>query len=495
MELNTELMTHLESLTKKGDTQQVSEIVDSLVLKRIPRPLAAPLAQICFRNSLYLQSLRVLNPIVSPTAPITPPPLATEIIAYATALMSLNMNREARVWLQKVDKQLYPEALLIESFTYFGEWNYQKTIPLLKKFSANPRVSYYRQVVGKVNLAAAYVTSGMNMKAEALLLSLLSITRDRGFRLLQGNTLELLAQLEIQKKDYPKALEYLTQAKAVFPDSTSIYFFFVKKWERICLMLLNPESKQLITDCENLKEEVLKWRHWETARDVDLYIAFATHNLELLEKVIVGTPNPHFQKKVELLFGYKVTPPKVLHLKTNEHPEHTIEFSAIISKLNNSKYQSQLVSILTRDLYRPANLGLLFSELHPEESFNPVTSEKRILNQIYALNKTLSSMGDFFELRKDKMDFVFKIKPNVDFILTRFKNSYQPIPSLKEKLYHLGSTPFNSSKLATLLACSQRKAQMLIKDLLKQEFIIPLNRGPRSTYALRYYYPSKSLTK
>ncbi|MCK6598526.1 MAG: hypothetical protein L6Q37_09205, partial [Bdellovibrionaceae bacterium] len=96
-------------------------------------------------------------------------PQPDEIIAYAMALVSLNMNTEARKHLKKIDKELFPDALLFESFSYFGEWNYEKTIPLLKKFSRNPRVSYYRQIVGKVNLIAAYVLCARLVEAEELL--------------------------------------------------------------------------------------------------------------------------------------------------------------------------------------------------------------------------------------------------------------------------------------------------------------------------------------
>lgn len=484
-------MTQLETLTKQGDTQQVSEIINRLVLKRIPRDLAAQLAQICFRNSLYLQSLRILNPIVCPPAPINPKPQPSEIIAYATALVSLNMNREARNLLQQLDPATNPEALLIESFSYFGEWNYEKTIPLLKRFSTNPRVSYYRQIVGKVNLAAAYVTSAKKTEANNLLLELLNITGERNFRLLQGNTLELLAQLEIQKKNYLKALEYLNDAKKIFPDNTSIYFFFVKKWEFICRLLLSPQSQELINTCEDLKSEALKWRHWETARDIDLYIAFATKDMRLVQKLLQGTPNPNYIKKIELLFGHKITPEKIFKFRGDletSPPRISLDFIQISEKIQNNRYQNKLFSLLTRDFYRPVNLGYLFSRLHPDENFNPVTSEKRILNQIYMLVKNLNTDTTCFELHKSKMDFIFKLKPGIELVLTRQGNRRHPTPTLKEKMRKFGSTAFSTNQLAQLLNCSKRKAQYILKQLLTQNFVKCVNKGPKTAYTLSSYY-------
>lgn len=491
MEVNIDLMTQLETLTKQGDTQQVSEIINRLVLKRIPRELAAQLAQICFRNSLYIQSLRILNPIVCPPTPISPKPQPTEIIAYATALVSLNMNREARNLLQQLDTTINPEALLIESFSYFGEWSYEKTIPLLKRFSTNPRVSLYRQIVGKVNLAAAYVTSAQQIEAENLLLELLKVTSERNFRLLQGNTLELLAQLEIQKKNYSKALEYLNEAKQIFPDSTSIYFFFVKKWECICRLLLSPHSKELIKSCESLKSEALKWRHWETARDIDLYIAFATNNMDLIQKLVQGTPNSNYIKKIELLFGYKITPEKIFKLRSDNDitpPKVSFDFIKISERIQTNKYQNKLFTLLTKDFYRPVNLGYLFSQLHPEENFNPLTSEKRILNQIYTLAQNLNTDNTYFELHKSKMDFIFKLKPGVELVFKRQGNRRHHATTLKEKMRSFGAVPFSTNQLAQLLNCSKRKAQQVIKQLKTQNFVECINKGPKTVYVLSNFY-------
>lgn len=490
MEINSDLVEQLETLTRSGKTQKVAEIVDRLVLSRAPRALAARLAQLCFRNSLYLQSLRVLSPIVRSETPVNPPPQPTEMIAYASALVSLNMPREARSYLRRVNKVENPEALLIESFSYFGEWNYAKSIPLLKKFIANPRVSLYRQVVGKVNLAAAFVTSAHQVQAELLLKELLALTTERGLRLLKGNTLELLAQVEIQKKNYEQALFYLQEAKQEFPDTNSIYFFFVKKWESICKMLLNPGDQSSIAACEELKTEAKQWRHWETARDVDLYIAFATKDEELLQKLIAGTANPNFIKKIELLYGHKIMPAKKVSLQASgaKAPvENSLSYTEITKSLKLKSSGQKLFSLLTRDFYRPANLGYLFSQLFPKEYFNPLTSEKRILNQVYALRDELNSKFEFLSLRKDKMDFIFELHPGAELIFHRHAHRLRHTPSLKESLRGLGAKPFSSEQLATYLACSKRKAQMLIRQLLSENFLVAHNGGPQIQYLLRCY--------
>ena len=211
IKVNTEWMSQLETLTKDGKASKVNELIKGLNFKKVPREFRYLISQICFRNSLYIESLKVLNPIIHPSTPNSPKPKAQELISYANALVSINMNTEARKLLKKVNKEEYPEALLIESFSYFGEWNYEKTIPILRKFIANPKLSYYRQIVGKVNLAAALVTTLKISEAEQLLFELLKITQENKYNLLQGNTLELLAQLEIQKRNYHQSLKYLKQ--------------------------------------------------------------------------------------------------------------------------------------------------------------------------------------------------------------------------------------------------------------------------------------------
>ena len=490
MKVDITLMTQLERLTKQGDSQKVLEIIDSLVLKKIPRKSAADLAQICFRNSLHLQSIRILNPIVCSPVRISPPQQAHEIIAYASALVSLNMNREAQNLLKKIDTELNPEALLIRSFSYFGEWNYEKTIPLLKKFCTNPRVSSYRQIVGKVNLAAAYTTTSRQKEAEDLLIDLLRTTKEKNFRLLQGNTLELFAQLEIQKKNYKKALDYLKEARTVLPDSHSIYFFFVKKWECICHMLLAPESLDSIQTCEKIKSEALARGHWETARDIDLYISFATNNADLLQKILQGTPNPLYLKKVEMLFEKKISLSQKFRLKADvsaQATELSVDFEQATSKIKNNKYQIKLFYLLTRDFYRPANFGYLFSKLYPHENFNPLTSEKRILNQVYALSKSLNAEKRICEIHKKKMDFIFKLAPDVELILSRYPHIKPWNSNLKNQMRVFGSKIFTATDLAQLLNCSKRKAQALLKDLLSQNYIKRTNKGPLTAYILSNY--------
>ncbi len=494
MEVNSDLISQLETLTKDGKARQIAEIIDDLVVKKIPRPMMALISQICFRNGLYLQSLKILNPIIRPSVTVNPKPQPNELIAYATTLVSMNMHSEARSVLASVDRNAYPESLLRMAFSYFGEWNYEKTIPLLRKFSAHPGISYYRQIVGKVNLAAAYVTSSHTSKAEELLLELLVITTERDYRLLKGNTLELLAQLEMQKKNYVRALHYLQESKR-FIDSTSIYFFFVTKWENICNLLLSPGNPEFVEKCRNLKVEAKKWRHAETARDVDLYIAFATDDNELLQKVVLGTANPSYLKKVEMLFGRKVIPDKTIKLRNlNEKPHNvtSVYYEYIASKLKHSRIQSELFLLLTKDFYRPANLGLLFSNLYPEEQFNPETSEKRVLNQVYSLARVLNQDGPYFTIRKDKMDFIFEVNSGIELVFHRHGHRLHFTPTLKEKLKAFGSGTFTSKQLANHLECSQRKAQLIIKNFVKEGFLSCVNRGAHSSYILSRYH-SRSL--
>lgn len=490
MEVNIDLVTQLERLTKQGDSRKVLEIIDNLVLKKIPRNLAAPLAQICFRNSLYLQSIKILNPIVCSTIQISPSPHPNEIIAYSSALVSLNMNREAQNLLKQIDTDAYPEALLIRAFSYFGEWNYEKPIPLLKKFCTNPRVSSYRQIVGKVNLAAAYTTTSRQTEAENLLNELLQITKDKKYRLLQGNTLELLAQLEIQKKNYKKALDFINEAKNVLPDSHSIYFFFLKKWECICLLLLTPDSLNALQMCEKIKSESIDRGHWETARDIDLYISFATHNINLLQKILQGTPNPLYLKKIEILFGRKISFDQKFTLKSDQSQtniQSSVYFEEIISDFKTNKYQVQLFYLLTRDFYRPANFGYLFSKLYPNERFNPLTSEKRILNQIYGLSQSLNAKKHFCEIHKKKMDFIFKLAPDTELILSRNLHQKPWCTTLKNQLRYFGSKVFTAQDLAAQLRCSKRKAQVILKGLLSQKYITCTNKGPKTAYVLSNY--------
>lgn len=489
MELDKNLLYQLEAYTKAGETKKVIAVLDTLSPKKIPRAYAASIAKICFRNSLYLYSLRVLDSIINAEVKLSIEPQPDEIIAYAIALVSLNMNTEARKHLKKIDKELFPDALLFESFSYFGEWNYEKTIPLLKKFSSNPRVSYYRQIVGKVNLIAAYVLCARLVEAEELLLEVLQVCKEKGYLLLLGNSLELYAQLEIQNKNYRKALEYLEEAKKVLNDTNSIYYFFIRKWESICRLLLSPQDPKYVYQCQQLKEEALKWRHWETSRDIDLYVAFSTHDDELLQKLLFGTKSNHFLKKMKKLFGREFVPNKKYLLKgkgfINVNEFKTISFQECVSLLEGKPLLTKLFIVLTSDFYKPSNFGQLFSKLFPDEKFNPYTSRKRVINLIYSLKKELNKKEINFIIKKDKMDFIFEVNYGINLLYERRGHRSHFAPSLKERLMQLKSRTFTSLELSKVLNCSRRKAQMTIKKLSEENFIVILGKGSKTSYKLK----------
>ena len=103
------------------------------------------------------------------------------------------------------------------------------------------------------------------------------------------------------------------------------------------------------------------------------------------------------------------------------------------------------------------------------------------------LAKNLNTDNNYFELRKSKMDFIFKLKPGVELIFSRQGNRRHHSISLKKKLRIFGSATFSTNQLAQLLNCSKRKAQYLLKQLQIQNFVKCIKKGPKTIYTLSNY--------
>ncbi|MCB0415718.1 MAG: hypothetical protein KDD50_15370, partial [Bdellovibrionales bacterium] len=237
------------------------------------------------------------------------------------------------------------------------------------------------------------------------------------------------------------------------------------------------------------------WRSWESRRDIDLYISYATKNPYLLQKILIGTPNIHYHNKIERLFDKKIEKQKLFSLSAHDidplQSKRIVEYQNFHQELRSSQYQQKLFSLITRDFYKPCNIGSLFENLYPKEYFNPLSSEKRLLNHVYRLND--NSTNNFFQLKKDKMDFIFLLNKNTELVFQIVNHRDRYSPSLKERIKKIGRKPFSSDELAKNLDCSQRKAQMLIKTMVIENFLFKLNLGNKTKYVMSCYKKEFSL--
>jgi tetratricopeptide (TPR) repeat protein len=488
------LVTQLELWTREGKNAVVLAELRRLKLTKIPRTYCFRLAQIARRNSEPLLSLQMMNPIVRSPLILQEPPNSKEKIVYASSLTSLGFLTEAKQLLEEIDPADEPEALLYRSFALFGEWNYAKALPLLRRFVRAPGLSEYSRVVGQVNLAAALISEAEFVAADTLLREIIEYTQKNNYHLLLGNALEILAQSRIQEGDYAQALVLLDRAAGYLGSALGLYQFFVLKWQRISKLLMNPHSSVELAALNSLRHEAFKKGYWESVRDCDLFISVTQRDKSLLQFTLCGTPFRAFHKRAFRLWGEPVTLPKEMDWCPSEFQTRADTPSApVVSILENLRdYHgmdlalhptlSPLLDQLTRDFYRPTSLGDLFARLYPSEYFDPVHSPQRIYKAIYRLRGWFKQHGFQFSVRGRHNEFrLVSLDRQSSLRVPRQRRSKQSA-FISQWHQAIGSKSFSAREFAQEFNVSERSAQLILKEALRSGKLARLGEGRARLY-------------
>jgi hypothetical protein len=152
-----EILLQLEAAVVQGEHAQVQSSLESFPPRQVPREFASKLAELAWRVSLPLVALKILHPLVYPENEFLQKASDREKTFYCAALINLGATFEATQIAKSINSEIEPEVLLIQSFAFFKTWNYQPSIALLQKYLDHPKLSPYKKLLGKVNLAAAWI--------------------------------------------------------------------------------------------------------------------------------------------------------------------------------------------------------------------------------------------------------------------------------------------------------------------------------------------------
>src|SRR5665213_926712 len=207
IEMNSyqELIAACEADVRASQTQNVSKRLAKLNTSRVPREWRLPLANICRRAGLHSLGITLLTRGVHPqkTNPVEAAS-PQELAEYAVLLLRSGALSEALTTLNGVKPSQVPESLLYRGFCHFSGWDFDQAIPCLEEYLRSP-LAAYAGLVGKVNLAYAYVECGMSDKAAALLEENIDFAGTHGHTRLQGNCHSLRAQLHLKNSEFDQA--------------------------------------------------------------------------------------------------------------------------------------------------------------------------------------------------------------------------------------------------------------------------------------------------
>jgi tetratricopeptide (TPR) repeat protein len=370
-----ELLQTCEGLLRAGKVGKAAHLVSDLNLSQMPREWRLPLAKICRRAGHTSLGLKLLTPLIlSPLKKLNTTPTPYEITEYAVLMQRNGSVDEALRLLGKVDANLVPDADLYRAFCLFNRWDYLGAIPRLEKYVATCPDGYSK-LTGQVNLAAAFAMTRNHDPALAILAEASKMAKAGEHRRLEANILEISAQVYLQMDQMSKASEQLDQA-VVLLDSLKVHdSVFIHKWQAIH----RAKRENSVAPFHDLKEHARRTRFFETVREADLYSLKIEFNQRIYENLLFGTPFTDYRVRLQKETGVHPLTKSTLHGDPSG-PVMNLDTGELNGKeiVKAGSKVHQVLSVLLRDFYKPAKVGMLFTEIFPGEYFDIFSSPDRI---------------------------------------------------------------------------------------------------------------------
>lgn len=486
-----ELLSHLETLSRGGEGLKVRKSLSEINLSKIPRTYKLGFANIARRNNQAFIALRILNSTVRAKKLLSEPASIEELAEYSVSLLNIGATREAKNLLRNLDDQKHNQVLLYKSFAAFNEWNYAETVPWLKAF-IRQETNDYQKVIGQVNLAAALNFIGDFSESQKLLNKILKSTDSLNYHLLHGNALELSALASIGLKNYHQAEEHLNAAAKHLKNVRNLTDFYVKKW-RVLLKLHQRVSKRSLDELNNLKQEAIERRNWESCREFDYFKSLFNKDRRLFTHVFFGTPYSAYREKMLKEKWFHSSLPTDYIYQSTANTTRDLEVFDLASGQHESQdvflEPGQLMHngliLMIKDFYRPRALGSLFSELFPDEVFNPDSSPDRIYQLIRRLRQWIKKNQLPIQLTESRGFYSIALQGKMAFrVPMDIQLASKEAFLLSELSSHFVTKTFTAAKACELLGLSRTSFKRFINWAQDHNHVEKQGSGPKTHYKI-----------
>jgi tetratricopeptide (TPR) repeat protein len=469
----------LENLVVAGKHSECREVLDGIQPRAIPRSWAARFGMIAFRVHHPTYTLKVLHRFIYPENHFDEPATVQEKTVYASALYTFGAIDESLKILDSMGSGEIPEVWFHTAGAHFCSWNYEAGIPYFKKYIQSSQIDSYKRLVGKVNLASAFIFTCDWDSARELLDQAMTECQSQNYRLLLGNCYELLAQIEIFQGRYENALELLDRAMESLKDQGGFYELYAEKWRLIALCMKDTNLNNLNT-LKVFRGKAFALGHWNTVRECDLFEGLVTKNDELIRKVIMGTPYEPYRRRVRKLFDTHLIAKGQYELLLTEGdprgPETPIFDPNKKGTAPGALYERPLLlalyNALLSDFYQPANLGRLFQKIYPDEKFNPYSSPDRVLKLLKRLNTWFGENGYPIQISFKKSEFRLLSSTPIVVVVHRGASLSATDGKISELKGRFQSKTFSTADVCETLGISKSSANRLLAEALKEGKLI-----------------------
>ncbi len=480
----------LEKQVVESQHLAVKNSLHDLNFGQIPREHVAPLAELAWRISEPLLTLKLLNKIIFPENEFEQDATDREKFIYATALANLGAVDEALELFSAIRSENEPELGLRKALAHFRTWNYRAARPLLQEFVQQPGLPPYRHLIGQVNLAAALVTDCQFEVAKNLLSEIEATCEKNNYLLLLGNCFELQSQIYFFQKDYDTALGLLEKSLRLLEKQGGEFHLYAEKWKVICLAYQKRDAPSLEA-LRAFRQKALQVAHAETVRECDLFESCLTQDENMFRKVILGTPFEFYRQRARALYGRNLSAQGQFHWQLGSNAENQTPFifrpydvQAGGESLHQKSLLLALFEALTVDFYRSNHIGLLFQRIYKGEKFNPFSSPTRVLSLIKRLDHwfTEQKVPLRVQMRKSEFALIANENRSVQVLVQRAKSLSKQDGHISRLRELFKGRSFTSKLVAEKLEISKDSAQSLLLQAVQESLLVKRGTGRATTY-------------
>jgi len=450
-----------------------------------PREGSHRVASLCRRIGLVSLGIKFLTPkTLEDRAEWLREASAQEIAEYAVLLQRIGSVNEAMTILETLNGEKHPEAFLYRSYCHVNRWEYAESIPLLERYVTVVK-DQYKNLIGHVNLAAAFVATDQLDQSVDLLKHLLAETSRSGFHRLYANCCEMSAKVSIRLNDFEGALAYVEAAKSVLGSQRTVDELFVRKSEAIISAMTRDSLKPL----DDFRAQAADRGDWESVREVDFFSLKLRFNEAGYRYLAFGTPFQAYRERLIREFG------KVSYADWYVLGNGDKICMDVMSGCGNdgrpmleigSKVH-QVIEILVRDFYRPLPLGSLHAELFPGEHFNIFSSPDRV-HQVLRRARLWAKKANLpVVIVEDHRGYSLKLQGSAAFVVPfdREAVDWQQVQIRKFRRFASADRLYGAAEVRQALELTTNPFKRFTAQAVKDGVLERVGSGSSTCYRLR----------
>ncbi|MCC7440931.1 MAG: hypothetical protein IT285_04825 [Bdellovibrionales bacterium] len=391
-----------EAVFRHELTEVRAEVTRIVARGRIPRAVAADLANCCRRADLPELSLTVLARYVRPNGKVPARPTDDELGEYAGALSQLGAHREAEKLLSGKSSKRSSTLHFVQGLIYQKLWDFDRSIAAFEVCLTHPNTNPRRgTTVVKVQLAASLIRARRDPeRAAALLEEVLQVVSPTNLAYLHQMVLVFKAENELVRGNNAACIAEVAAVQRAYQDDRNPrHIAMGEALAALAALAQDPARSELAVRRVHMAQDRLReLRCWEESRAVALHEARIRKNRDLLLRLYFGSPFPELRRALLQELGGEENIPVHFdwYLSTRPLKPGEARYSVDVvsgahsqgeGRLKTGQLLQRLLEAMGSDPFRRFRIGDLFDLVFPGEYYNPHTAPDRIHQAVMRLRR------------------------------------------------------------------------------------------------------------